>query len=148
MLDVQKEVRRIYFLDGDNVAARMESGLICNEIAQVSQFSSQLTLTLEDIRGLVIQERGEVAYCAGDNILFFGQFDIAACEKLLLIFHEQTGCTASIGIGDTSREAYLALKTAKFEGGGRIVDFQQFLEGGGVQKPATPWQEVNQGVAV
>src|SRR5690349_5270411 len=123
MLSLSGEKRRIYCLDGDNVSTRMEAGLINNEITQVSRFSNQLTLTLEDIRELVMQEDGEVAYCAGDNILFLGQFDIETCEKFLAIFHEQTGCTASIGIGETSREAYLALKTAKFGGGGQIVDF-------------------------
>jgi hypothetical protein len=149
MFNVSEKTKRIYCLDGDNVSVRMEAGLINNEIIQVSQFSSQLTLTLENIRELVTQECGEVAYCAGDNILFLGQFDSTICEKLLAIFYKQTGCTASMGIGNTSREAYLALKTAKFEGGGRIVDFQQSFEKSNImQETATPQPEVGQEVAV
>ncbi len=126
MLDVQPEASRLYgLLDGDRITSVIEKYLIRGEIEKVSRFSKQLTSTLEEIKQKVIEQGGKVEYCAGDNILFSGKFRVSWCEGLLKLFYAQTGCTASIGIGDTSAEFYLALKLAKSEGGGRIIDYRQ-----------------------
>src|SRR5690349_17762084 len=127
MLNVSGGVKRIYCLDGDNVGNIIEAGLVNDEIPRVSRFSQQLTIALEIIKDRVVKECGEVAYCAGDNILFFGQFDAESCKEFIDLFYEKTGCAASMGIGNTGREAFFALKAAKLRGGGQIVDFQHLI---------------------
>jgi hypothetical protein len=149
MLSVSGNVKRIYCLDGDNIGNIIEAGLVNNEIPQVSHFSRQLTIALDIIKDRVVKEHGEVAYCAGDNILFFGRFEAESCKEFIDLFYEHTGCAASMGIGDTSREALFALKTAKLRGGGQIVDFQHLTADKNATHPSASLQrEESQEVAI
>jgi minimal CRISPR polymerase domain len=110
-----------YGLDGDRITNVIEDYLFRGDVNEVSRFSKLLTSTLEEIKQKVIDEGGRVEYCAGDNILFYGRFSDSWCEELLDFFYNQTGCTASIGIGATSVDFCLALKRAKSAGGRQIM---------------------------
>jgi GTP cyclohydrolase III len=120
----QTEMTYFYCLDGDNIEKAIEAYLIKGEINTLGDFSAQVTSTLEEIMQKVVSDGGRVIYCAGDNIAFCGLFSEHWCEELIDLFRVRTGCTASLGIGDTSLEFYLALKLAKSMGGGRVVRYQ------------------------
>jgi hypothetical protein len=120
----QTEPTYFYGLDGDHIEKTIDAYLIKNEIDALSNFSAQITSTLEEIRQKVVSEGGRVLYCAGDNIAFCGQFSDHWCKEVIELFRVWTGCTASIGIGNTALEFYLALKLAKYMGGGRVVRYQ------------------------
>jgi len=112
---------KFYGLDGDKIGSLVESYIIKNEIDVLSNFSRSVSKILAEIKDDVVQRRGSVIFCAGDSILFNGQFDDAWCWKILDDFVSATGCTASLGVGDSSMTAYLALKLAKAMGGGRVL---------------------------
>src|SRR6266700_1841307 len=111
--EIRAGVSRYYGLDGDRIKSEIEKYLINGDIDAVSHFSKRLTSTLEEIEKEVIGKGGDVKYCAGDNLLFSGDFSLPSCEGLLNLFYIRTGHTASVGIGDTSTEVYLALSLAK-----------------------------------
>ncbi len=119
----QKEIKKVYGIDGDKVGAVIDAHFIRNEIDALGVFSAKVAVAMEEIRNIVVQGSGRVVFCAGDSILFQGNFDDSWCEEILDLFQALTGCTASMGVGDTATEAYLALKLAKADGGGRVVHF-------------------------
>lgn len=112
---------KFYGLDGDRIGSVVETYMVRNELETLATFSSNVSTALEAIRDDVLQRDGFVIFCAGDSILFRGQFDADWCRRRLSTFVEVTGRTASLGVGDTAMAAYLALRLAKAMGGGMIL---------------------------
>ena len=124
MLETLNETACFYGLDGDRIESAIEAYLIKGEVDVLRSFSERIASTLEEIMQKVIEKGGKVIYCAGDNILFHGQFSNRWCEEIIGLFQTRTGQTASIGIGNTTAEFYLALKLAKSLGGGQVIRFR------------------------
>ncbi len=120
---IYNEGVKFYGLDGDKIGSIIEFYIIKNDMDALSLFSNMVSRVLAEIREAILQNSGMVIFCAGDSILFNGQFDDAWCEKMLEKFVLATGRTASLGVGDSSTTAYLALKLAKAMGGGRVLQF-------------------------
>ncbi len=123
MLNSPRETKQVYGIDGDKVGGLIDALFIRNEINAMSVFSAKVASAMDEIRNAVIQGKGSVVFCAGDSILFQGNFEEHWCEKILHLFLTMTGLTASMGVGNTATEAYLALKLAKADGGGRVIHF-------------------------
>jgi hypothetical protein len=123
MHNSSREAEKIYGIEGDKVGGLIDALFIRNEIHAMSVFSAKVATAMDEIRSEVLQGKGSVVFCAGDSILFQGSFEEHWCEKVLHLFLTMTGRTASMGIGNTATEAYLALKLAKADGGGRVVHF-------------------------
>ena len=111
-------------LDGDSIGRTVESFLIRNEIEKLKIFSQKIESALAEIEQKALAANGEIIFCTGDSILFYGDFELAFAEEIVHIFHKTTGKTASIGIGNTLAQAYLGLKLAKAQGGNQAVQYQ------------------------
>lgn len=107
-------------LDGDSIGRVIESLLIMNKTEEVVSFSKKIVSALENITTQVVKKNGDILFCSGDSILFYGEFDIDFCNSILEEFKRKTGRTASIGIGKTTAETYLGLKLAKSKGGDKV----------------------------
>ena len=116
-----QEQKKVYGLDGDKVGGMIDAYFIRNEIDTLRIFSSKVVIAMEEIRRAVVQNNGIVVFCAGDSILFQGNFENHWCDGILALFKSMTGCTASMGVGNTATEAYLGLKLAKAGGGGKVT---------------------------
>jgi len=114
-------------LDGDSIGRVIESLLIKNEPKEVVIFSKKIVSALESIRLEVLELNGDVLFCSGDSILIYGNFEMEFCNSILAKFKNETGRTASIGIGRTTAEAYLGLKLAKSKGG-NSAEFYEIRE--------------------
>ncbi len=123
MHKTQKEPKKIYNFDGDNIGRVVDDYVLRNDIEALSIFSAKVASATEEIRKIIIQNGGTVILCAGDNIMFQGNFENLWCEKLLSLFLSLTGCTASLGVGNTGAESYLALSLAKANGGGKTIRY-------------------------
>jgi hypothetical protein len=119
----EKKYYKVYGLDGDKVGRIIDSYFIRNELDALCVFSNKVSFAMDEIKNAVIQNKGLVIFCAGDSILFQGNFEDYWCEEILSLFLTRTGCTASMGVGYTATEAYLALKLAKGDGGGKVVPY-------------------------
>ena len=120
-----QEQKKVYGLDGDKVGGMIDAYFIRNEIDALGKFSRKVADAMEEIRKTVIQSNGTVVFCAGDSILFQGYFENHWCDEVLSLFKNMTGCTASMGVGNTATEAYLGLKLAKATGGGKVMHFSR-----------------------
>lgn len=123
MQESQSGVIKFYGLDGDKIGGVIEAYIIKGEIGNLMEFSYKVSVALEVIRKNVLERNGIIIFCAGDSILFQGQFSDSWCDKILNQFLSLTGRTASMGVGKTATEAYLALKLAKATGGGKTTHF-------------------------
>lgn len=112
-----------YGLDGDKVGAVIEVLLIRGEVEKLRQFSLQITEAINTMGQKIKQAGGKIVFCAADSILYYGDIDKSANQELLKVFKEKTNCTASIGVGLTTAEAYMALKISKANGGNQIIYF-------------------------
>lgn len=110
-------------LDGDSIGKHIERILIEEDVDELEEFSLSVKNALSEIEKVVNQKKGKVIFSGGDSILFRGDFDIEFTENILDIFHKKTGKTASIGLGESTSEAYLGLKIAKSKGGNQVFDF-------------------------
>lgn len=120
---VIQEQKKVYGLDGDKVGGMIDAYFIRNEIDILGTFSNKVAIAMEEIRKTVVQNNGTVVFCAGDSILFQGNFENQWCDEILTFFKSMTGCTASMGVGNTATEAYLGLKLAKASGGGKVTHY-------------------------
>lgn len=112
-------------LDGDSIGRHIERLLIEEELDELENFSKSVKASLKEIEKLVNQNNGKVIFSGGDSILFRGEFDLEFAIKILKVFYQITGRTASIGFGNNTSEAYLGLKLAKSKGGNQVVDYGQ-----------------------
>lgn len=119
----QGKMGKLYGIDGDKVGALIDAYFIRSEIHAIEEFSAKVAFAMEEIQKEVVQASGTIVFCAGDSILFWGDFEHSWCEKLLNIFLRITERTASMGVGNSATEAYLGLKLAKADGGGKIVHY-------------------------
>jgi len=128
MPNMSEKNYQFYGIDGDKVGSKVEYYLVENKVEELGNFSKNVINALESIKDIVINNDGKVIFCAGDSILFAGIFNDEKCSKMLNIFLVATGCTASMGVGNTSLQTYLALKLAKVKGGGRIAYYHSIEE--------------------
>lgn len=107
-----------FAIDGDDVGLYLRDYIVSNDLDGASSFSQALSGYFEKLRGWMIAQNSRIIFCGGDSILACGQPTLI--EKLKSEI-ELGPCTISIGIGETSEKAYLALQLAKARGKSQIV---------------------------
>lgn len=112
-----------YGIDGDKIGRKIETMFIKGEEDNIKQFSKLIEYSINQLEEIIVNSEGIIIFAGGDSILFKGNFSENFCEKLLEKFIEITGCTASMGIGDSLTETFLSMKIAKTFGGGKVFKY-------------------------
>jgi hypothetical protein len=111
--------------DGDNIGDVIDLYLLSENLEEASKFSFQVKQALEDIATLAENEiKASLIYVAGDDICFIVSDDLDIKDILTSYskyFLKKTGKTMSFGVGETSVEALICLRTAKVSGKGRVI---------------------------
>ena len=111
--------------DGDNIGDVIDFYLLSENLEEASKFSFQVKSALEEIATIAKNEiEASLVYVAGDDICFTVLHDLNILEILASYseyFLNKTGKTMSFGVGKTSVEALISLRTAKVSGKGRVV---------------------------
>lgn len=107
-------------LDGDQVGLRIEDLLLRNELSRLYLLIQDLDDAVLGLSRLLRAAGGLVYVCGGDGIL--GSADdlrpfLGALRKARIL----QPCTFSAGVGDSVRDALIALKLAKARGPGEIL---------------------------
>jgi len=109
------------YCDGDAVGRRLHALIAKSELKEAAQLSGTVTRVLRRIK-LMLQDAGiEVVLAGGDNLFARGNAEHALLERVIALFHSETGLTMSIGVGKTPGDAILAIIVAKSLGGGRLI---------------------------
>ncbi|MER7168739.1 mCpol domain-containing protein [Micromonospora sp. NPDC000207] len=111
-------------IDGDKTGEFIGEALAdtTDSAPEIRSRSNKISQAIEKIRIAVKSnhKEGSILFACGDNILFRGQVSYDFVESLLSIYRQETGLSASAGIGRTPYQASVALSLAKGEGGGAI----------------------------
>jgi hypothetical protein len=105
-----------YAVDGDDVGRSLERLLLENDPAAAQAFSSRVTKDVQYIRRYFEERGASIVFCAGDGLLAQSSESIAAEP----VIQGTSGTTFSVGVGDTTANALLALKKAKGLGKARL----------------------------
>lgn len=100
-------------IDGNNTGSIIQKYILSNELEKLNEFSSNLTTAIHCITKFIEKEKGIVYLTGGDNILAY--IPSSNLNNIINIVKdmELKDFTFSIGIGNSSTDAYLALKYAK-----------------------------------
>ena len=113
--------------DGDNVGDVIDFYLLSQNLEEASRFSFQVKAAIEHIAELAKNEiNATLVYAAGDDICFIVTENLNILDRLLSYseyFLNNTGKTMSFGVGRTSVEALISLRTAKVSGKSRVMKF-------------------------
>lgn len=107
-------------IDGDNIGAKIEKLLIENKKNKLREFSGYIKYTINDISKFLENYNIELIFCAGDNLLGYGNIDCELIAKLTKKI-KRYKINFSVGIGRTLCDVYLALKYSKAHGKHRIT---------------------------
>ena len=110
-------------VDGDNIGQLLTQKIYgADNDREVVRFSTLVTDTFVQVNQWVIQNQGEVLFCAGDSILFRISESLVDTVSLRL---KSGHFSVSVGIGRTMKEAHWALNVAKSLGKARVVHFDE-----------------------
>jgi len=111
-------------IDGDEIGSRMEAYILeCHE-EMIKKYNMQVNQFLEIIKLYLIKKNIRVILDAGDSILGEGTIIL---EETIEFFRKNSknDVTVSVGIGDSMRDSYIALKYAKATGKKRLITYRE-----------------------
>ena len=119
--------------DGDNIGSQLEFLILTNKVQALGEFSKRFKIAMDWFtRELEESFKATVIFSGGDNILAnvrADSFSMAVLRSLCEGFTERAKCTLSVGIGNSPREAFFALKLAKASGKNTIRHFEELNNG-------------------
>lgn len=122
-------------VDGDDVGNYIEYHILRNEIEELHKFSARYNTAIEWMQDELVRRYGAIiALSGGDTILAMiycgeGVLNLHEIEDMRAIFAAKAGGTISVGIGETPREAHIALKYAKVSGKNMLCQFKDVHNG-------------------
>jgi GGDEF domain-containing protein len=110
-------------IDGDDVGRRITACYISNNEKGLQEISKNLETSTRKISSLLVSLGFKVLFCAADGV-------VASTEKTVNFTNlfesisslAPEGISYSAGVGDTLREAYIALQAAKSNGKNRFYE--------------------------
>lgn len=114
-------------LDGDDIGQMIAACYFNNDIQQLSQVNALVEDKITKIAKLLQWEGFTILFCAADGVAAQSRLKSPNFCDLYRRVTEIGGAeiTFSAGVGESIREAYIALLTAKSRGKARIVIFQE-----------------------
>ena len=104
-------------IDGDDVGRKITSFFLSNSSEQLSTLSLDLQLSTTKIATLLREKKFTILFCAADGVVAFVDYEINfdyLFEAINKLAPEEI--TFSAGVGNSLREAYIALISAKSNG--------------------------------
>lgn len=113
-------------IDGDDIGRRITAMYLRNDAAALGAFVGMLQDRVQQVGDLLKSAGGQIIFCAADGVV--AQIDMTdhSCASIYNSI-EDIGAgdiTFSAGVGDTLRNAYIALLAAKSNGKARLCAFQ------------------------
>lgn len=112
-------------LDADNIGDKIEFALLSGKVNDAQDIHNSVQIAMREIRQTVDTfPSWKVLMNGCDDLLFQITGSDSFEAKILSIkskFQSSTGCSLSIGIGDSLQEALLNLRIAKLKGKDTIV---------------------------
>ena len=120
-------------IDGDDVGHRLEYLVLMNERKAIHEFSIIFQSAMSWLEAELVKNfSADIIFSGGDNILTCLPPESVSFEILETIrseFAKRANSTISVGLGNSPRQAYFALKLAKTGGKNCTRCFQELVDG-------------------
>lgn len=103
------------YIDGDDIGLKIEKSFMENDEFNLGLINNKVKNMVEIITTYLITNRFDIIFSGADGIICKGD-TIEASEILDFIRGNVEGITFSLGVGDSLRDSYLALRYAKCNG--------------------------------
>lgn len=103
------------YIDGDDIGLKIENSFMNNDEVNLALINNKVKNMVETITKYLISNKFEIIFSGADGIIC--KSDLFEAKGLLdFIRGNVEGITFSIGVGNSLRESYLALRYAKCNG--------------------------------
>ena len=120
-------------IDGDDVGHRLEYLVLMNERKAIRTFSSIFKGAMHWLETELVKNfSADIIFSGGDNLLTClppESMSLEILEDIRSEFAKRADSTISVGLGDSPRQAYFALKLAKTSGKNCTRYFQELVDG-------------------
>lgn len=133
-------------IDGDDMGKMVEEGLLTDDPEVARKISQDIQQAHEEIEKLTKAQRGEVIFDGGDNMLLYVPFDEDFFEMCRKFYIDETGHTATIGVGERPIQAHFSLVYGKNTGKNKVVVYSPEVEEElkGIKQEQEKLMDVNQ----
>ncbi len=116
-------------IDGDDIGRKISSFYLRNDVNKLKQISNDLELSTRKISDLLVSNGFVILFRAADGV-------VASIDKMEISFDElfasinklaPNGISFSAGVGDSLRDAYIALLAAKSNGKNRLYFYSDVI---------------------
>lgn len=118
-------------IDGDDVGREVERLVLSGALDELERFSAALEARISQLSSALCELGGEVKLKGGDSVLAVFSSHVAHAElftALSPLLAPREGVTFSVGLGESPRGAWLALKVAKTFKPAAFVQHDQSLD--------------------
>jgi len=103
------------YIDGDDIGLKIENSFMNNDEVSLSLINEKVKEIIEEITLYLIAQNCEIIFSGADGIIC--KNNRIEVDKVLEFIRTNTQCiTFSIGVGNSLRSAFLALRYAKANG--------------------------------
>ena len=112
-------------IDGDDIGRRITAMYLRNDPISLGAFAEMVQIKAHQIAEMLRARGFKVIFCAADGVVGHLDSPLSAASELYQSIQSIGGneLTFSAGVGDSLREAYVALLAAKSNGKARIVTY-------------------------
>jgi len=115
--------------DGDNIGASVERAALSNDIKEIKKQDKIIKRGNQTVRKWIKKRKGSIYIDGGDDISFtIHKKYLDEIEELRNKYHEATGYTITVGIGDSISEAAHAMVYGKLKGKNQVNRWTSEIE--------------------
>lgn len=115
--------------DGDNIGASVERAALSNDIKEIKKQDKIIKKGNQAIRNWIKKRKGVIYIDGGDDISFtINKKHLDELEDLKNQYHDITGYTLTVGVGDSISEAAHAMVYGKLKGKNQINKWSPEIE--------------------
>lgn len=103
------------YIDGDDIGLRIEKSLIANDVRGLNAINQAVNEAISRLTDYLASQNCQIIFSGADGIIFNTE-DPHIKEIQSYISTIEKSITFSIGVGNSLREAFLALRHAKANG--------------------------------
>jgi len=127
---VNSQTEQFYIsIDGDDIGDKVQEAITGKGVPEAMKISKEIDKAQFGIADMIKELNGELIFQGGDNT--FAQIpktDLGTLHKFIDIYKENTGHTATVGVGETPLEANMAFTLGKNTGKNKVVIWDKSLE--------------------
>jgi GTP cyclohydrolase III len=111
-------------IDGDDIGRNLEKLLLEEDFSKLISFSNTVKNYFNLVKKIALKYNSEILLFGGDSVII--KIESKNIENFIVDLNKiQSNITVSIGIGQTVKHAFFALKEAKALGRNRIIYFNK-----------------------